>query len=130
MTRDESILEQLPPEKLLDTRKTRVITPAIEMMEEVATVELYLEHERKNRDRPGIIRYITDRIDAICEESEENSPGQIQEQERRDAVPVDPDESFSPISPPEDLLAYIYDLGTESDEEVDSGPDTPAWDEL
>ena len=34
MSHDESLLEQLPPEKLLDTRNTRVITPAIRMMEE------------------------------------------------------------------------------------------------
>jgi hypothetical protein len=128
MTRDESILEQLPPEKLLDTRKTRVITPAIEMMEEVATVELYLEHERKNRDRPGIIRYLTDRIDAICEANDEIPPSSQDQDE--DTIPTDDAGSISPMSPPEEALAYIHDIGEEPAGKIGSSPSLPTWDEL
>mgnify|MGYP007023707266 FL=1 len=116
MSGDESLLEQLPPEKLLDTRNTRVITPAIEMMEEVETVERYLEHERANRDRAGIIRHLTERIDAIDEENGATPPRQEQEPEGEqegDNVPTDDVETVSPMSPPEELLAYIHDLGTE-----------------
>ena len=136
MSGDKSLLEQLPPEKLLDTRNTRVITPAIEMMEEVATVEQYLEHERANRDRAGIIRYLTERIDAIYEENGEISLGeQDQKQELEgehggDSVPTDNIETVSPISPPEELLAHIHDLGNESDEEIASSSASPTWDEL
>ncbi|WP_313690613.1 hypothetical protein [Halobellus marinus] len=136
MSHDESLLEQLPPEKLLDTRNTRVITPAIRMMEEAATVERYLEHERANRDRAGIIRYLTDRIDGIYEENGEILPGeQSQEQEMEggregDIVPVDEAETVSAMSPPEELLAYIHDLGSEPDKEIASSFDPPMWDEL
>ena len=136
MSHDESLLEQLPPEKLLDTRNTRVITPAIRMMEEAATVERYLEHERENRDRAGIIRHLTDRIDDIYEENGEILPGeQSQEQEMEgehegDIVPVDEAETVSAMSPPEELLAYIHDLGSEPDKEIASSFDPPMWDEL
>ncbi|MFD1687190.1 MULTISPECIES: hypothetical protein [Halobellus] len=136
MSGDESLLEQLPPEKLLDTRNTRVITPAIEMMEEVATVELYLEHERANRDRPGIVRHFTEQIDAIYEENGEIPPGEKdQEQESEgehegDNMSTADAETVSPMSPPEELLAYIHGLGNESDDEIASSPAPPTWDEL
>jgi hypothetical protein len=136
MSGDESLLEQLPPEKLLDTRNTRVITPAIEMMEEVATVELYLEHERANRDRPGIVRHFTEQIDVIYEENGEIPPGEKdQEQEPEgehegDNMSTSDAETVSPMSPPEELLAYIHGLGNESDDEIASSPAPPTWDEL
>jgi hypothetical protein len=136
MSGDESLLEQLPPEKLLDTRNTRVITPAIEMMEEVATVELYLEHERANRDRPGIIRHLTEQIDAIYEENGEIPPGERDQEQEPDGgqeganVHTDEAETVSSMSRPEELLAYIHDLGSESDEEIASSLDPPTWDEL
>jgi hypothetical protein len=136
MSGDKSLLEQLPPEKLLDTRNTRVITPAIEMMEEVATVEQYLEHERANRDRAGIIRYLTERIDAIYEENggiplgEQDQKQELEGEHEGDSVPTDNIETVSPISPPEELLAHIYALGNESDEEIASSSASPTWDEL
>ncbi|MFQ3293052.1 MAG: hypothetical protein ACI8VE_000106 [Natrialbaceae archaeon] len=133
MSGDESLLEQLPPEKLLDTRNTRVITPAIEMMEEVETVERYLEHERANRDRAGIIRHLTERIDAIDEENGETPPRQEQEPEGEhegDNMSTADAETVSPMSPPEELLAYIHGLGNESDDEIASSPAPPTWDEL
>jgi len=132
MSHDESLLEQLPPEKLLDTRNVRVITPAIEMMEEVATVEQYLEHERASRDRAGIIRHLTEQIDAIYEENGEIPPGEqnLEGEDEGDIVPVDEAETVSPMSPPEELLAYIHDLGSESDKEIASSFDPPLWDEL
>ncbi|WP_255153034.1 hypothetical protein [Halorarius halobius] len=136
MSGDKSLLEQLPPEKLLDTRNTRVITPAIEMMEEVATVELYIEHERANRDRAGIIHHLTEQIDAIYEENGEIPLGeQDQEQEPEGEhgganVSTDDVETVSSMSPPEELLAYIHDLESESDEEIASSPAPPTWDEL
>jgi len=130
MSDDESILEQLPPQKLLDTANGRAISAAIEMMEEVATVEQYLEHERANRARPGIIRNLTERIDTICDANDDIPAGEEQDQEREDTVPTVTTESISPISPPEDHLAYIHDLGDESAGRIGPSPTLPTWDEL
>jgi len=138
MSGDTSLLEQLPPEKLLDTRNPRAITPAIEMMEEVATVEQYLEHERANRNRAGIIRHLIEQIDAIYEENGEIPPGEQDQDKEQEPegeheginVSTDDVETVSPMSPPEELLAYIHDLGSESDDEIASLPAPPTWDEL
>ena len=62
---DESVLEELPPEKLLDSTAPSVIKPAIRMMGQVETIELYLDYEREHEDRPGIVRYISNRISEL-----------------------------------------------------------------
>jgi hypothetical protein len=127
MSGDESLLEQLPPEKLLDTRNTQVITPAIEMMVEIETVERYLEHERANRDRAGLISHLTEQIDAIYEENGEITPDEQKPEgeDERANVPTDNAETVSPMSPPEELLAYIHDLRTESEGAIASSSTPP-----
>ncbi len=47
-----------------------------------------------------------------------------------DIVPVDEAEAVSAMSTPEELLAYIHDLGSESDKEIASSFDSLMWDEL
>jgi hypothetical protein len=85
------------------------------MMVEIETVERYLQHERANRDRAGIISYLTEQIDAIVEENGEIPPGEQEPEDEQegDNVPTDDVETVSPMSPPEELFAYIHDLGTE-----------------
>jgi hypothetical protein len=65
---DDSVLETLPPEKLLNTTAPDVIKPALRMMGQVETLELYLDHERQSKNRPGIVRYISDRISELQEQ--------------------------------------------------------------
>jgi hypothetical protein len=146
MSHDAAVLEQLSPEKLLDTSNYRVITPAITMMGEVETVEQYLEYERAHRNRGGIIRRLTERRDAIYEERGETLPIDIE-------IPTDnPDEppvqihiesdaltqtvtetesasrasGISP-SPSADVLALVHEHGPTG---VAGSPEPPAWDEL
>lgn len=132
MSGDESLLEQLPPEKLLDTRNTQVITPAIEMMVEIETVERYLEHERANRDRAGLISHLTEQIDAIYEENGEITPDEQKPgaEQQGDNVSTDDVEQVLPVSPPEELLAHIHDFESKSGEKIASSPAPPTWDEL
>jgi len=65
---DDSVLEELPPEKLLNATAPGVIKPALRMMGQVETLELYLDHERKSKNRPGIVRYISNRISELQEQ--------------------------------------------------------------
>lgn len=132
MSDDESLLKQLPPEKLLDTRNTQVITPAIEMMVEIETVERYLKHERANRDRAGIISHLTEQIDAIDEETGEIPPGEQEpeDEQQGDENFADDVEPVLPVSPPEELLAHIHDLEGKSGKKIASSPAPPTWDEL
>jgi hypothetical protein len=146
MSHDAAVLEQLPPEKLLDTSNYRVITPAITMMGEVETVEQYLEYERAHRNRGGIIRRLTERRDAIYEERGETLPIDIE-------IPTEnPDEPLVQIhiesdaltqtktetesesrasgispSPSADVLALVHEHRPTG---VAGSPEPPAWDEL
>jgi hypothetical protein len=142
MTHDDSLLEHLPPAKLLDTANTRVITPAIPMMSEIATIEQYLEHERANRNRAGIIHLLTERIDAIYEENDETPPSHEQDQEDGivsdeqgsttgpgPAVPAGAGESVE-TSPPNELLALVHEYGPAVSGGIAASAAPPAWDEL
>lgn len=140
MSHDAAVLEQLPPEKLLDTSNYRVITPAITMMGEVETVEQYLEYERAHRNRGGIIRRLTERRDAIYEERGETLPVDVE-------IPTEnPDEPSVKIhiksdaqaetefrasgissSPSTEALALVDEHGPTG---VAGSPEPPAWDEL
>ncbi|WP_254824877.1 hypothetical protein [Haloglomus halophilum] len=138
MSHDEPLLEQLPPEKLLDTANFRVITPAIPMMEAIETVEQYLEHERANRNRAGIIRRLTDRIDAIYEETGErpSETGSKPEStpELGQTPPVEPmtstttmTDTLSVWTPSRGLLDLVHD----HEPGGLAGPSMPlAWEEL
>lgn len=99
MSYDDSLLEQLPPEKLLDTSNTRVITPAIAMMESVETVEQYLEHERANRNRAGIIRHLTERLDTIYEATGDH-PSEPEAEPKLEPKPEQEPTPISRQSPP------------------------------
>ena len=146
MSHDAAVLEQLPPEKLLDTSNYRVITPAITMMGEVETVEQYLEYERAHRNRGGIIRRLTERRDAIYEERGETLPIDIEiPTENPDEPPVqihiesdaltqtktetESESRASGISPSPsaDVLALVHEHGPTG---VAGSPEPPAWDEL
>lgn len=142
MTDDDSLLEQLPPEKLLDTANGRAISAAIEMMAEVAVVEEYLEYERSNRDRDGIVRDLRDRIDDIYEDNDETPP----EKQRPEpaakpestpgavetvGTPETDTGSVSPESPPAELLETLHELGNDRSTNLDGWPSPPpTWDEL
>ncbi|MFC7140012.1 hypothetical protein ACFQMA_09215 [Halosimplex aquaticum] len=65
MAHDQSVLEDLPPEKLLAATSLCVITPAIQMMDQVETLERYLEYERDHRDRPAVVRELSNRISEL-----------------------------------------------------------------
>lgn len=140
MSHDATVLEQLPPEKLLDTSNYRVITPVITMMGEVETVEQYLEYERAHRNRGGIIRWLTEYRDAIYEERGETLPVDVE-------IPTEnPDElsvkihiksdaqtetefrasGISP-SPSTEALALVDEHGPTG---AAGSPEPPAWDEL
>jgi hypothetical protein len=138
MSHDEALLEQLPPEKLLDTANSRVITHAIPMMNAIGTIEQYLEHERANRNRAGIIRRLTDRIDAIYEETGEHpseteskpestlEPGQTPPVEAMMSTTTMTD-TLSVWTPSGELLGLVH--GHEPSGLA--GPSMPlAWDEL
>jgi hypothetical protein len=146
MSYDAAVLEQLPPEKLLDTSNYRVITPAITMMGEVETVEQYLEYERAHRNRGGIIRRLTERHDAIYEDRGEMLPIDIEiPTENPDEPPVqihiesdaltqtvtetESESCASGISPSPsaDVLALVHEHGPTG---VAGAPEPPAWDEL
>jgi len=144
MSHDAAVLEQLPPEKLLDTSNYCVITPAITMMGEVKTVEQYLEYERAHRNRGGIIRRLTERRDAIHEERGETLPVDVEiPTENPDEHPVQihiesnaqtqtrTESEFrasgiSP-SPSTEALALVDEHGPTG---VAGSPEPPAWDEL
>jgi hypothetical protein len=138
MSHDEALLEQLPPEKLLDTANSRVITPAIPMMEAIETVEQYLEHERANQNRAGIIRRLTDRIDAIYEGTSEHPP---ETESKPDSTlepgqtqPVEPVISTTTMTDTHSVWTQSRELlGLVHDHESGglAGPSMPlAWDEL
>jgi hypothetical protein len=144
MSHDAAILEQLPPQKLLDTSNYRVITPAITMMGEVETVEQYLEYERANRNRGGIIRRLTERCDAIYEGCRETLPVDVEiPTENPDEPPVQIHiksdaqtqtetetelraSGISP-SPSTEALALVHEHRPTG---VAGSPEPPAWDEL
>jgi hypothetical protein len=144
MSDDAAVLDQLPPEKLLDTSNYQVITPAIRMMDEVETVDQYLEHERANRVRAGILRELIERRNAIQEEHGENPPQQHsgesapipsgvgESREKQIDSPGDMDVP-SRISreihsqPSEDLLALVHEHGPGNTPESVTAP---SWSEL
>jgi len=129
MSHDADILEQYPPEKLLDRWNYRVILPAIRMMGEVETVEQYLEYERANRNRGGILRELTERHDAILDKHGE-TPSQYQEESTATSSSTSSVESGSsgePSIPSPDLLALIHEHGPGGIEGV---PTPPPWGEL
>ncbi|QLC35711.1 hypothetical protein EFA46_015770 (plasmid) [Halarchaeum sp. CBA1220] len=138
MSHDAALLEQLPPEKLLDTSNYRVIRPAIEMMEAVETVEQYLTHERANRNRAEIIRRLTDRLDAIQKEVGEQSPVTESKSERvllprnsrsseTETVTNRGPKAVAVWMPTKDLLSLVHNAGKRSP--ADSST-PPTWDEL
>jgi hypothetical protein len=142
MSHDAAVLEQLPPQKLLDTSNYRVITPAITMMGEVETVEQYLEYERANRNRGGIIRRLTERRDTIYEERGETLPVDVEiPTENPDEPPVQIHiksdaqtqtetelraSGISP-SPSTEALALVHEHRPTG---VAGSSEPPAWDEL
>jgi len=144
MSHDAAVLDQLPPEKLLDTSTYQVITPAIRMMDEVETVDQYLEHERANRGRAGILRELTERRDAIREERGEEPPqqhsgestsilsgvGESWEKQNDSLGDTDVPSQISgeiPSQPSEDLLALVHEHGLGNTPESVTAP---SWSEL
>ncbi|WP_251344599.1 hypothetical protein [Haloplanus halophilus] len=129
MSHDAAILEQLPPEKLLDTSNYRVIRPAIGMMETVEIVEQYLEYERANRNRGGIIRRLIERRDAISEERGETPPHSQAESgatsSSTSAVGVG--SSKEPPIPSSSLLALVHEQEPAG---IEQAPTPPSWTEL
>lgn len=144
MSDDAAVLDQLPPEKLLDTSNYQVITPAIRMMDEVETVGQYLEHERSNRNRAGILRELTERRDAIWEERGKEPPQQHSGESN--SIPSGVGESRGPqidspgetdvpsqisgeipSQPSEDLLGLVHEHGPGNTPESVTAP---SWSEL
>jgi len=64
---DQTILETLPPEKLLVATRLRVIGAAIRMLSEAESVDHYISHEKMNRGRQGVLRLLQDQRNKLRE---------------------------------------------------------------
>ncbi|GAA0451809.1 hypothetical protein MUK72_15370 (plasmid) [Halococcus dombrowskii] len=57
----EHILEELPPEKLLDTPSFRLIRGGVACMHSVETVKQYVAHENTTEQREQVLRLLHQR---------------------------------------------------------------------
>jgi peptidyl-tRNA hydrolase len=64
----EHILEELPPEKLLDTPSFRLIRGGVGCMRSVETVKQYVAHENATEQREQVLRLLHQRAAELREQ--------------------------------------------------------------
>ena len=64
----EHILEELPPEKLLDTPSFRLIRGGVACMHSVETVKQYVAHENTTEQREQVLRLLHQRAAELREQ--------------------------------------------------------------
>ena len=64
----DRILEELPPEKLLDTPSFRLIRGGVACMRSVETVKQYVAHENATEQREQVLRLLHQRAAELREQ--------------------------------------------------------------
>ncbi len=59
---DSTLLDELPPEKLLETKNLRLIVPALKVEDDPDVLRQYLKYERTTEDREPVKRAIREQI--------------------------------------------------------------------
>lgn len=59
---DSTLLDKLPPEKLLETKNLRLIVPALKVEDDPVVLQQYLDYERTTEDREPIKRAIREQL--------------------------------------------------------------------
>lgn len=62
-TAESTLLDELPPDKLLETDQLRLITAGLRIEDKPAVLQKYLEYERSHQDREGVKRRIRQAIE-------------------------------------------------------------------
>ena len=68
MDESDHILDELPPEKLLDTPNFRLILGGVACMRSVETVKQYVAHENVNEQREQVLRLLHQRAGELHEQ--------------------------------------------------------------
>jgi len=68
---DDKILEELPPERFLDTTNGRLIQAGLHCMHSRETVKQYLAHENQHENRTWVQRLLARRARELAEEEPE-----------------------------------------------------------
>ena len=64
----DKILDQLPPEKLLETTNPKLLRGGLQCMHSVETVKKYVAYENNNEQRQFILNGLQDRAQEIREQ--------------------------------------------------------------
>jgi peptidyl-tRNA hydrolase len=64
----EHILDELPPEKLLDTANFRLVRGGVACMHSVETVKQYVAHENATEQREQVLRLLHQRAAELREQ--------------------------------------------------------------
>jgi len=67
----DKILEEIPPERFLETTNTRLLLAGLKCMHSRETVMRYLAYENQHENRTWIQRLLADRARELAEEQSE-----------------------------------------------------------